>query len=52
MILERYKEDLEKENKNNQRQSEESSAQIESMKSSMPRVSDLKMPAIPSIPKF
>lgn len=54
MLLERFKEDVEKENKNSQKQTEETNAQMSSIKSSMPRVSDFKMPSMqmPSMPKF
>lgn len=54
MLLERFKEDVEKENQNSQKQSEETNAQMSSIKSSMPRVSDFKIPSMqmPSIPKF
>jgi hypothetical protein len=54
MILDRFKQDLEKENENNKRQQAESNAQISSIKNQMPTMNDFKTPnfSMPNIPKF
>ena len=54
MILDRFKQDLEKENENNKRQQAESNAQISSIKSQMPKMNDFRAPnfSMPNIPKI
>lgn len=54
MVLERFKEDLERDNERSQAQNSEHQAKIESMKSSMPKMSDMKIPSfnMPKIPTF
>lgn len=54
MVLERFKEDLERDNERSQAQNSEHQAKIEAMKASMPKMSDMKLPSfnMPKMPTF
>lgn len=51
-ILEKYKKDLEEENKRTESMNKDQTKQMEGFKSSMPKIGDMKLPQMPNYSSF